>query len=116
MPLNQAMSPYALIVEGFRTQESRKRLPPLRKFYPQRPLNPRLVADAVFGQKFGHLSGSRLFLESHNTNHQMENGEINLLHTYDRGLPSDSNLLNDSLGKSNDMFDELLDLEEKFSD
>lgn len=48
--------------------------------------------------------------------YQMENGKINLLQTYDRGLPSDNNLLNDSLGKTNDMFDELLDLEEKFSD
>lgn len=46
--------------------------------------------------------------------YQLEDGKIRTLHTYGRGLPSDSNMLNATLGKSNDMFDQLLDLEEAF--
>lgn len=48
--------------------------------------------------------------------YQFRDGRISLLPTYGRGLPSDSNMLNESLGISNDKFDELLDLEENFAD
>lgn len=41
------MSPYALIVEGFRTQESRERLLPVRKRNPKRLLHLRLVQHGI---------------------------------------------------------------------
>lgn len=48
------------------------------------------------------------------TVYQLKDGEITLLPTYGRGLPSDNNMLNSMLGITNDMFDQLLDLEEEF--
>ena len=45
---------------------------------------------------------------------QLESGSIQLLSSYGRGLPSDSNMLNKSLGNFNEKFDDLLDLEESF--
>ena len=45
--------------------------------------------------------------------YQIENGQIKQLPTFDRGLPSDNNMLNLTLGESNDKFDQLLDLEEE---
>lgn len=46
--------------------------------------------------------------------YQIENGQIKQLATFGRGLPSDNNMLNLTLGESNDKFDQLLDLEEEF--
>lgn len=46
--------------------------------------------------------------------YQFNDGCIKSLPSYGRGLPSDNNMLNKSLGKVNDKFDLLLDLEEKF--
>ena len=46
--------------------------------------------------------------------YQLENGKIKQLPVYGRGLPSDNNMLNISLGESNDKFDSLLSLEEEF--
>ncbi len=45
--------------------------------------------------------------------YQIENGQIKKLETFDRGLPSDNNMLNLTLGEANDKFDQLLDLEEE---
>ena len=57
------------------------------------------------------------WVDGNNTNvYQLENGKIKKLSTYGRGLPSDDNMLNSSLSKSNDLFDALLDLEEEYSD
>lgn len=47
--------------------------------------------------------------------YQVENGQIKQLQTFGRGLPSDDNMLNLTLGESNDKFDKLLDLEEEFA-
>lgn len=47
--------------------------------------------------------------------YQIENGLIKQLPTFGRGLPSDNNMLNLTLGESNDKFDQLLDLEEEFA-
>lgn len=46
--------------------------------------------------------------------YQLEGGRISRLSSYGKGLPSDDNMLNNSLGTANDKFDELLDLEESF--
>ena len=46
--------------------------------------------------------------------YQLEDGKIKQLPVYGRGLPSDNNMLNISLGESNDKFDSLLSLEEEF--
>ena len=41
-------------------------------------------------------------------------GEIEILDKYD-GIPADSNLLNDALGKTNDLFDKLLEIEDSLA-
>lgn len=46
--------------------------------------------------------------------YQLKDGMIRKLPVYGRGLPSDNNMLNETLGNSNDKFDTLLDLEEQF--
>lgn len=47
--------------------------------------------------------------------YQIKNGQIKKLPTFGRGLPSDNNMLNLTLGESNNKFDQLLDLEEEFA-
>ena len=47
--------------------------------------------------------------------YQIKDGRVSRLPSYGKGLPSDTNMLNNSLGTENEKFDELLDLEERFA-
>ncbi|CAA6813639.1 MAG: Unknown protein [uncultured Aureispira sp.] len=58
---------------------------------------------------------SCVFSEDVNIYQLTDNGEIKLLPTYE-GLPSDENFLNNSLAETNELFDDLLELEEELDD
>lgn len=76
-----------------------------------------LSKKSINVKQINEIVSKNSWIDGNNTNvYQLEKGKIRRLSTYGRGLPSDNNMLNSSLIKSNNLFDALLDLEENNSD